>query len=455
MTIARRALRDIVGPRSKLDGVFRVDPGSIMIILKNGAPVKVVGTGHTYKRGWRAPLLGELWVVPISTAAHVVDVDVEDVGTMLDRESNTQFSIPKVSVTFEIQLKKSDDWAGLKSYVNEQGDNFAERLLPRVQNELDEAVRQTLSNYTHEELYRTNVTRYLPSRGLILDDLFEIIGVVSAHPEWNPNFTSVVTGNEEMVADVARAGRERVVGQAEFDTEYALAMARAVASGRSLDSMLNPDLSAADRLAMLEIVNKLIENPHSAAIPQMREIVDRATSTFESPTGIPTVGVGSGGLPAIEAAFPTPELSIDRTIAPAFEALGLLPLVLGAAWARRQEASVVVCVSSDPDAIGALHDELVRLVSEITNSQASIFVTRHAPDLPTVVGGYLALRVPQLAASQPRLEARLVNARLEIVLDPNDVESNDYRRMIRDPKELILEPLKRMLPYDSIDVVPV
>jgi hypothetical protein len=116
---------------------------------------------------------------------------------------------------------------------------------------------------------------------------------------------------------------------------------------------------------------------------------------------------------------------------------------------------VAICVSSDPDVIEAMHDELVRLVSELTSSEASVFVTRHAPDLPTVVAGYLALRVPQLSASQPRVEARLVNARLEIVLDPNDVESNDFRRMIRDPKELILEPLKRMLPYDSIDVVPV
>ena len=455
MTSARRALPDIVGPRKKMDGVVRVDPGSVMIVLKNGAPVKVVGTGHSYKRGWRAPLLGELWVIPISTAAHVVDVHVEDVGTMLDRQSNTQFNVPKVSVTFEIQLKRSEDWGALMSYINEQGDNFAERLLPRVQNELDEAVRQTLGNYTHEELFRTNITRYLPTRGLILADLFEIIGVVSAQAEWNANFTSVVTGNEEMVADVARAGRERVVGQAEFDTEYALAMARAVASGRSLDSMLNPDLSAADRAAMLEIVGKLIDNPHSAAIPQMQELVNRATTSLESPSGIPGAGGGGATVPAIGTTFPTPELSIDRTIAPAFEALGLLPFVLGASWARRQESSVAICVSSDPDVIEAMHDELVRLVSELTSSEASVFVTRHAPDLPTVVAGYLALRVPQLSASQPRVEARLVNARLEIVLDPNDVESNDFRRMIRDPKELILEPLKRMLPYDSIDVVPV
>ena len=125
MTSARRALPDIVGPRKKMDGVVRVDPGSVMIVLKNGAPVKVVGTGHSYKRGWRAPLLGELWVIPISTAAHVVDVHVEDVGTMLDRQSNTQFNVPKVSVTFEIQLTRSEDGGALMSYINEQGDNFA------------------------------------------------------------------------------------------------------------------------------------------------------------------------------------------------------------------------------------------------------------------------------------------------------------------------------------------
>lgn len=438
-----------------MDGVVRVDPGSVMIVLKNGAPVKVVGTGRSYKRGWRAPLLGELWVIPISTAAHVVDVEVDDVGTMLDRDSNTRFSIPKVSVTFEIQLKKSEEWEGLKSYVNEQGDNFAERLLPRVQNELDEAVRENLGSYTHEELYRTNITRHLPSRGSILDDLFEIIGVLGAHAEWNPNFTSVVTGSEEMVASVAKSQRDLVIGQAEFDTEQALALSRAVASGRSLDSMLNPDLAAADRAAILEIVHKMIENPHSAAIPQMRDIVDRATSSLEPPTGIPTGGAGENFAPALGSVFPTPQLSVDNTIAPAFEALGLLPFVLGAAWARRQDASVVICVSNDPAAIESKRDELAQTISDLTSSNATIFVTPHAPDLPTVVGGYLALRVPQLAVGPPRLEARLINDRLEIVLDPNDVESNDCRRMIRDPKELILEPLKRMLPYDSIDVVPV
>ena len=464
---ARRSLANIGGIREKMTGVVRAEPGTLVVVLKNGKPVRILKTGKSAKRGWRAPLLGDLSVMPISTAAHVVDLDIENVGTLPDHVSPIGLGVPRVTVTFEIQLRNSDasSWVELKNYIDEQGDNFAQRLLPRVKSELADAVRDALAKYTYEQIYRANITHYIPRSGLILKDLFEIIAVVDARMEPNPSYESVVQVKEGAIVDQADLERSLFLtnGQVQVDrraalgqsgTEELVALGRSQLTGRTLDELLNGDRSALDQTQILELMKALIDNPHALSNPQLREVVERASSAMGAPALVPgaavvPVGAGPAGGPLL-----TPELVIDTRIAPAFEALGLAGSLLGASWARRPDSCVVACVSNDPSTVLANLADLVQSLSLITKSETSVFVTPYAPELPTVVGEYLSLRLPDLSNSRSSLQARVVDGRLEIVLDPSDVESNGYRSIIRDPKTLILEPLKRMLPYDSIDVVP-
>lgn len=237
MAGAEHSLASLVGPREELVGTARVDPGTVMLVLKNGKPVRVVGTGRGYKRGWGLPVVGQLTGIPISTATHVASVEVVEVST------KCEFHLPKVSVTFELRLQPQDDWEALLDYVDREGDNFAERLLPRVQKDMEKLVRSSIGRHRHEDLYKRDLSKFLPTKGELLDGLFEIMGFRAAKPEWNPNFVSIMVGKEETLAGVARAGQKGMVELAEFAAAKEVASARALASGRSIHSFLNPDMA--------------------------------------------------------------------------------------------------------------------------------------------------------------------------------------------------------------------
>jgi hypothetical protein len=471
MAEAERSLERMFGARTEIVGTAWVDPGQVMLVLKSGRPVKVVTAGHSYKRGWRLPLIGKLSGIPVSTATHVIEVVVENINTA------SMYHLPKVTVFFQLRLRRgAGDWLELIEYVSSEGLNFVERLAPQVETELDQAVRDRLGREAYEDLFRTNLTSHLPASGTLLGGMFELQGVLKATPVWNPSHESIVVGVEKTALDLAELNRRNLVAEAElrgeltrsaielegqqalaragFDGELALATARALASDRPTDIFLNPDLNEAERAERLAYLTLIMENPHSSSIPGVQSLFHDLMGRRSGPTeqgARPNNAYYPGEL---SATFATPELRIDPALSEVFRSHNLLSFIAGLGWARRQDTSTVLCVTAHPDLVEPLRMKLEEGASDVTKGRATLYIARYQASLPALIESYLEQRLPALAASRARFETRLADDRLEIVLDETEVSGGDFRQTIRDPTEMILEPLKRVLPYKSVDIVP-
>lgn len=456
------SLSQLVGARKLIDGTATLDdPGTVMIVLKNAKAVKVLRAGRKYKRGWGLPIFGRIDAIPVSTAAHVVNVEVSDVGTA------SLFHLPNLTATFELQLKETEDWSPLLEYVRKQGLNFAERLTPRVKSELQSLVKDTLKDYTYESLHRSNLKEFLvPANTLILGGLFEIIGVEDVNAKWNENYSSMLLNQEDAVASVARGEQDTVahVKQAEYrqireladlNTDAALAEAKGELTGLGAGAYLDSKRYDERFAARIDLTKEVINNYQVLMSPRGADFLERAVGGLQATSsGGPSTPQGAAGPQgALGTDFPTPDLTLDTDLAPVFKECGVWHCVKGLAFGRRDGSSAVVCVTTSPDRVEAVRSNLEQYAADVLKSQTELFVFPFMPSLPGLVAVYLITRLPELAESQARFLPRLKNGHLQLVMDVPSRRVSDFYKVIRDPRSLVLEPLQALLPYDSVDVV--
>jgi hypothetical protein len=58
---------EFVGAEQQVRGLNNASWGTVAVIIRNGVPDRVVTPGSRFGRGWRAPLMGAVTLVPIQT----------------------------------------------------------------------------------------------------------------------------------------------------------------------------------------------------------------------------------------------------------------------------------------------------------------------------------------------------------------------------------------------------
>jgi hypothetical protein len=160
------------------------------VVLQNGKPVRVVAPGGRIWRGFRAPVIGSLYVVPINRGTVAVEQVVRDVVTR--RDGYVAESVP---LSLRVRLDTADDYARLKRFLQDRGESFADDLLAELRNGVDELVRRTFAERTHDDLYGASVAGFLkPGRepvpiagGLMIVESLTVSGRV----EWSSVFLAI------------------------------------------------------------------------------------------------------------------------------------------------------------------------------------------------------------------------------------------------------------------------
>ena len=469
--VERSNLTRIAGDITPLSGWVRIPPATVLVVLRNGAAESVLEPGRTYWRGRKLPLIGGLDGLPVSIASHVESVVVDDVAT------TCEFHLPQVEVVFEIRLNDSDGWRRLLEYVGSNADNFAERLRPRILNSLDLLVRETLGRRTHRDLYLRNLTSEFELNQTLLKGLFVIEEIIEVRPVWNPAFVEIATAPARTAVKIDEIGRQALLSMEEINAKFqllplehqlelaqlqaslALQGLESQATGVPISVLRNPELLAHNRDQLVDLAKALAENPRAVNSPLIAGILQEFMAA--SPTGAPAGGPAAGAAHQGPASAPRPPSSLSPAgIAtpplhrePQLDSLlaqhGLDEHVVGFSAASRGERAVALCVTTAPPA------ELAGLgpaISRLARREVDLFVVPYDASLAPLLVNYLQQRLPELRTAT--LQFRVVQDRLQIGMAlAGNTSVVPVKRTLTDPEQVILQPLQKLLPYESIEVL--
>lgn len=454
-------LSELVGSSTKLDGRVSLDVGTVLVVLKDGLPVKVVEPGRGYRRGHRLPVFGEVQGIPLSTAEHVVRVEITNVAT------NDDYTLPRLDLQISLKLNPTGAYGPLLKYVQRNGANFNTALQPRVWNAVDQFVRTELSRVTHEQAYGRNFASLLPRGQELLEGLFLIDEVLAGEAQWDPLYvglrrsraatiaklneiqqTMVVTVHEQKAALETMPGQQ-VIETAQLQHELQLAQVEAAASGVPLAAIRSPEIFNAALAAQVELTKALIENHRAAASPLVRDTLNSFGQAFNPGPVRPLQSTINGA-----EALTTPRLARDERLEGVWRDRGLDDVVLGAGVAQRGRYAAVLLVVSNPAVITAVVEKLTAQLSDVLDATVTLHVSAHDPDLALLVGSYLANRVEAFADVAQRCSLSVDDGRLQVRVPVTANQWQRVRREVTDPSRLVLEPLARILPYDVVDIVP-
>jgi hypothetical protein len=152
----------------------------------------------------------------------------------------------------------------------------------------------------------------------------------------------------------------------------------------------------------------------------------------------------------------TPDhLDFDATMLGLFSRYTEPESLRGLTIAKNQHGAVVVCVTDDPDNLARSRSELKEAIARSVNSDSiKIYAIRYEPLLTDLVDEYLRQRLTLVDGERLVTGTRLSDGTLVLLLGCSGEQAIRYRREIMAPRNLILEPLHRLLSeYSAIDVV--
>lgn len=453
----------LVGDPSDLSGRTSLDLATVMVVVKDGKAVKVIEPGRGYRRGMRLPAFGDVVGIPLSSAEHISRLTIRDIAT------DDSYTMPSLDLQIALRLNDGDGYRALLRYVRDNGADFAGSLEPRVWNAVDEFVRDTLGGLTHPEVFGRNLAGLLPGNQPLLDGLFVITQVIAGEAVCDPLFLRLRTSEAETIARLDAIKQETVVTvnsqQATLHTmtgehlieqvrlrhELSQAQQTALVLGVPVAAIHSPDIYNAQLGAQLELTKALIENYRAAGSQAVRDALQTVGQSFSAAPPPPLAFLDAA------AGFVTPPLSRDARLESVWRDRGLDDMVMGAGVAQRGGAAAVLLVVNDPARVAALHDRIRDQLADVLGADVRLDVARHDPELGRLVGSYLASAVAcfaDVAEVAERCGVAVDGRRLTVSVPCGNGQWQRAKREVNDPNAMILEPLKRLLPYDDVDVVP-
>ncbi len=466
-------LEDVVQDVTDLVGKTTFEAG-VLVVLKNGAPVKVVRPGKTYRRGLRLPVLGELRGILFSTATHVVEVESRQVATA------DEFSIPRVTAQFGVSLEPDGNEANLLEHVGRNSNRIGRRLAAEVRNALDLAVRKAFAYRQHSEIYLQNVTGFLDLDTPLLDGLFRAEQVFWADVEWNPDYVAMAARKSSTTSaldEILQGGRlteaaqiaalaalpgQQAIEQAELAGRLRLAQAQAEAAGIPVAAIMHPELYMEQQRNIKDILGSLVENPRSANNPHVQSLIRTVVEAL-APAPPPVREAGPQPVPAQPGTIPTQPLELDKDgsdqLHHAPELRGVLAdldleqVVSGSGLASRRGQTAVLLVVDQPGLPEAQQEALATRLLQALGNPPQLYVLPRPPRLETLVVEYLEMRRAELPGKVRTFRADLRAHRLVVEVQADGGQLPAVRRALTDPALMILEPLKRTLALEHVEVL--
>lgn len=379
-----------VGDTVRLDGGTHADAGTLLIVLRNGRPVRVVPPGGRIWRGFRAPAVGTLDVVPVHTGTINVEQVVREVATKGDG-----YLAQAVPLSLRVRLAKDHNYGHLQRFMRDRGESFAEDLLAELRNGIERLVRDVFATQSHQELYGSAVATALKPTAAPLSvagGLMQVEALTLTSPvSWSPVFLSVRESRDQKTMELERQETERVLGvsrkriEAEIETvKYQEYGRLAEQLGVNVTFLLDPDLLAANQAKAMEALTLLLEPANRSLLqrdPNMLPSLLAATGIAQLPDAMRLQSSGTSSVIAgeVQASPPPPllaalaggqhdemDLTRDGRIVKILSLGGIAAShVIGAVGKGNGEtATVLLATSGQPPALRSdTQDQLARLLN--------------------------------------------------------------------------------------------
>ena len=261
-----------VGSPRALDRADHAELGSLLVVLQNGKPDRLILPGRRIWRSFRAPLIGDLQVVSINVGTVDVFQNVRNVATA-DSEG---YLIANVPLKLRVRLDGSRGYEPLQAFLMSRGATFAEDLVDLLRNSVDAMVRSSLRDKFHEDLYRGGIGEAIfpNARGISFADgilVAESITIVN-EVEWSPVFVELKAQKDRALVGLASQRTDSVLGvdKARIDYEITAAQYREFAVlarqlGVPVETFVRPEAIAASNAQAADLLGKLLE-PGNRAI---------------------------------------------------------------------------------------------------------------------------------------------------------------------------------------------
>lgn len=394
--------------------------GTLLLVLQNGRPDRVVVPGGRIWRGFRAPIIGNLQVVPLNEGSVDVQQTVRDVVTA----GQEKFVVRSVPLELRVRLNPADDYVALRSFMTQRGTSYADDLLAELRNGVDELVRSVFAVTPHDALYGAPVAGILKpgsapipcAHGLMLIESLAIGGSI----EWSETYLKIKEANDATLVGLATQRSDETLGTDRARVDATVLSARyrefaplAAALNVPIDYFVNPEALAASRETATEIIAKLLEPGNRALLqrdPAMLGNLLQATgltnlmNQLGPPSQITLDGASHatlqhepaiGAAPARPASGPPTEplslgepgdamgLNLDRRLARLWSTAGPLdPQLIGLAADAEGDAATVIAVSART---------AVAVPADFTARAAALLRVQHVTVISLVAASYAEL----------------------------------------------------------------
>lgn len=443
------SLHDLVGDLVDLVPPLNVNPGTVLLTFRHGAPVDVIKPGKKLRRGRGLPLTMAPQGVPISTADIPIDVEVSSIALP------GPYGLPRLEARLVISINDRDDFTALKRYVQRKGLNFAQLLDGEVSDEFDRRVRQALGGYEHVQLHRMgNLSALIDANTPLLDGLFRIESVQHVTASWHPEFVRA----QEAMASKAREAAEMLLEhettplrlQAAEDEDLVV-LERAARRGLSMVEFENPELLGAEEQRRHELQVEIIRNADAlrrigggdTVAEAMRSVVHSVDTPLAGLTAGPD---GDSTTQPTQVVDPIDRLKRDAVLLRLWRASGLPGEPTGVGLGEK------VLLAVYEGQVSAEHRrQLIDTIGSKVDASEVVTIDQ-AASIEDVVRRYLQERVPELASNDVTMALAVVGSSLIITLASSLVRLSPLLSRIKDPAADVLAPLAAVLPYDVVDV---
>lgn len=264
-------LRDLVGQIEPMAKTIIVYPGHVLVVLKNGRPVRALPPGkHTW---WnlKLPATGTLMKVLVSTEEVVLHAAVDNIATACE------YAIPRIEFQVGFRIDDTTGYDSLLNYIATRGLNIGEMLEPELVQEFDHLARWVIRQSTHAQLYGMGNIQPLfvhQTNTPFLHGLFVLTRVITAVPTWNPEFLAIQemeskqrlqledirrTGEIEHARKLAELLHRSADGQLSMQEDEQL-LEHAARLGLDAGQLTNPELALQREQMRADLAAELIRN---------------------------------------------------------------------------------------------------------------------------------------------------------------------------------------------------
>lgn len=455
---------EFVGAEQRVRGLNNAGWGTVAVLLRNGLPDRVITPGSRFARGFRAPLLGNVTLVPIQTDAVPIGFDIADATTADGYQIGLRLNTL-------IRINGASDYRHLTEFVQRHGRNFADALIQEIQRGLESWVTGRIGAELHAQLRRRPMSSVLDIDMPFTfgSNTLVVVSFTVGDVRWDAKAVELENVIKDRPIQVASAAND------EHLSSYRLAIFTPLAAqlGVSAAELAFPERHQLTQQNAKELALELLK-PHNRTLWQRDPTV--LTNLFTA-AGLPPAAMGTPGRQALagpdDRSEPTLSLGTGAagaygsaagapTAAPSPEAVEdvntdkrLLRFWLrshqgtpvGIAGARTGSAAMVIIVrDTAPGAEPAPADDFVPYFSGLP---VRLVELRSAP-LSSLVGQWIDALFPDSGVtSSVRVDDDDV---LYLGIGGTAATARDVIKRLDDPADPSLDALEALLSYAGIQL---